>query len=90
MASDDAWLFQGPLVTRKLLKTVTIELWVQQFGETEIGVWCDDCVLPSAVRTIVSIGRNDYEMSRLQLTHCFDCGRHSKTVLPVPGVFPNK
>lgn len=52
---------------------VTIELVT--FGEARTGVWCHDCLLPSAVEVDVRLVSGMHVLGTGTVWGCRDCGR---------------
>ena len=53
---------------------VEVALWATKYGETETGVWCERCALPSAVRIVGVVGSGDSVLVTVTSTGCPECG----------------
>ncbi len=52
----------------------TVSIWAEVIGQPETGVWCDACLLPSAVGVHVVLGVEMAVIGDRLVVRCLDCG----------------
>ena len=55
-----------------------LSLWGEFIGHPELAIWCDTCMLPSAVRFHVVVGTGMSVVGDWFITRCVDCGRDER------------
>jgi hypothetical protein len=58
---------------------LSFSVWWDMVGEPEKGVWCDECLLPSAVSVSCVLGIAGFPFGKMTITACMDCGLAKST-----------